>query len=242
MTETITEIVEREASEAEAEFPEPVIDPETGGEVPSEDAPEPERQEIPKATHTDLGEREKKLKSEDTRHENALKKIYGDDFERQAYCPLCIGQGFLEAIPPGEQPEEIWAAITALSGRTPASEYLHPDELVACERCNGWGQVASGAKNEHNAVIICSTCDGRGYFNLADAMHAAKLRGPAPTPEPFTPMPFTQWPDLTQAAPVQVISPPDGWAAAGKPGADTFGRWPGHPRFGIDPSANGGQW
>jgi len=130
------EIAAQMSPESEAPEPETGDEPEPG----EPDADEPEASHEPqrvKSSETQMLEREKKLKSEDTRHENALKKIYGDDFERQAYCPLCIGQGFLEPIPAGEQPDEIWAAITALSGRTPASEYRHPDELVACERCNG---------------------------------------------------------------------------------------------------------
>lgn len=242
MTETLSEIVEREAAEAEAENPDTPVE---GGPAPSqepESESEPAEPAEPKSSITVDAERDKRLKSEETRHENALKKIYGDAFEHRAFCPLCIGEGFLEPIPAGQQPDEIWEAVKALSGRLDTHELRVPDEYVVCERCAGIGLVGTPALNEHNASIPCKLCESRGYFDLSDAMQAAKLRGPIPTPEPAPFQPFTHWPDPTPAQPVQVISPPHGWDTSGKPGADSWGRWPGHPRFGIDPAANGGQW
>jgi hypothetical protein len=242
VTTELTELVEREAAEAEAEFPEPVIDPLTGGELPSSESAEPERQEVPTVARTDEAEREKKLKGEDTRHENALKKIWGDEFAEKAYCPTCLGQGFLSPWPEGAMPDEVWEAVKALCGQVDAGQFRHPDELVMCERCDGEGRVETGAKNEHNLLIPCKLCDSRGYFDLSDGLHRGKLGLHEPAPQFVAPAPFTQWPALTPEAPVQTIAPPDGWAGAGKPGADQYGRWPGHPRFGIDPAMNGGQW
>lgn len=242
MTETITEMVEREAAQAEAENPEPGSEPEPEPTEPTEPEPEPTEPIEPASSITVSVEREKKLKSEDTRHENALKKIYGDDFEQHVFCPLCIGQGFLVPIPPDEQPEEIWQAITALSGRLPSGTLNIPDEFQVCARCDGWGNVGTPSKSEHHASVPCRHCDSRGYFDLSDALHRGKLGLHEPLPAPVPLQRFDQWPALTPEAPVQTIAPPAGWADAGKPGADTFGRWPGHPRYGIDPTANGGQW
>lgn len=242
VTETIREIAEREAAEAEAEE-------EGTEETPLEgDLPEPEEgsEGEPEAAAPSFGaamqEREKKLKSEDTRHENALKKIHGDEWVDFAMCPLCIAQGYLVPIPPGQQPDELWGAITALSGRIAQDALRHPDELVVCERCDGWGSVLSGAKNEHNATIPCGICEARGYFNLNDATHRAKLGIPAPPIEVPALAPVMAWPTPTPAEPIQTIAPPAGWNESGKPGADAYGRWPGHPRYGIDPSAPGASW
>ena len=131
-------------------------EPETGDiEEPegTEPAPEPEPQEPPSSILEEK-EREKRLKSEDTRHENALKKVWGEAWEEHAFCPLCIGQGFLVPIPAGEQPDEIWQAITALSGRIETQELNYPPELVVCGRCNGWGVVGDPLEGE-NTISRC---------------------------------------------------------------------------------------
>jgi hypothetical protein len=209
------------------------------GETP---APRTEGEEPPHVQQSSLAqekEREKRLKSEDTRHENALKKVWGEAWEEHAYCPLCLGQGFVVPIPAGEQPDEIWEAIKALSGRLDQGAFRHPDELVTCGRCDGYGQVATGAKAEHTSVIPCAHCDARGYFNLNDPIHKAKLGIVDPLPEPVAPMTF-DFRIPTPAAPAEpALAPPPGWMEAGKPGVDTWGRWPGHTRHGIDPAHGG---
>jgi hypothetical protein len=35
------------------------------------------------------------------------------------------------------------------------------------------------------------------------------------------------------------LAPPPGWAEGGRIGGDSFGRWPGHPRYGVDPALGG---
>lgn len=240
MTETIAEIADREALEAENESEndndEPDPEPSGAAGAPGEPEPEP----AVASSQTTVEERDKKLKSEDTRHENALKKIWGDEFAEKAYCPCCLGQGFLSPWPAGAMPDAVWEAVTSLSGRLDAQALNIPDEFQVCGRCNGWGQVGTPSRSEHHAAVPCKHCDSRGYFDLSDAMQAAKLRGPEPAVAAPPPVRFDAWPTPTPAEPVQTIKPPDGWKESGSPGADTFGRWPGHPRYGIDPSLGGG--
>jgi len=238
---SIAEMARMEAEEAEAEQEAAEAAEQEGADQETSDQPEVIVEDTATTPTVDLAEREKKLRSEDTRHENALKKIHGDHFADMAFCPLCLGQGFLEPIPAGNQPDEVWEAITALSGRLQGSAFRHPDELVPCQRCDGYGQVATGAKNDHNAIILCDTCNGRGYFNLDDATHRAKLGIVPPPPE----LPSFNIPAFNVTPPTpagETLSPPSGWHAAGSPGADQWGRWPGHPRFGISLDANGGIW
>lgn len=224
--ETIAEIAERES--------EPEITTDETDDLKGE------RQSVPDRPIVDEQKRDKALTGEATRHENALKKIYGDDFEHRAFCPLCIGEGFLEPIPAGGQPEEIWEAVKALSGRLDSGEYQTPPEFVVCARCQGIGQVSTGARNEHNSVIPCELCASRGYFNDTDPIHRAKL-GLKP---PETPQPAAWAPTLVIPGPVAVQEPaaPQGWFDGPKIGGDSWGRWPGHPRFGIDPATSQGVW
>lgn len=236
---TVAETARREAEEAERddEANEAAI---AEGETPAEPEPDdPTPEPEPPAEPVDLEKRNKALSGEATRHENALKKAYGDDFERRAFCPCCLGEGFLEPWAAGAMPDEVWEAVKALSGKLESGEYEHPAELVTCDRCQGFGQVATGARNEHTAVIPCALCESRGYFDMTNPVHRAKLGLPAPQSE----VPQVVFPTYHAPEPVngtaEKLMPPDGWHAAGSPGADTWGRWPGHPRFGIDP-ANGG--
>lgn len=229
------------APEGEAVEPEPEPSSEPDGEE-TEPETEPEVEARIPSSETVMLERDKKLNSEATRHENALKKVYGDDFEHRAFCPLCIGEGFLEPIPPGGQPDEIWEAVKALSGRMEGGEYEHPEELMMCARCNGWGNVSTSAKNEHTAVIPCSACESRGYFDTNNPAHRAKL---GIAPEPIAP-PVNLFPvyhdSVTTTAVEAPLLPPSGWVESGSPGADGYGRWPGHPRYGINPASTGGAW
>jgi len=239
MTETIAELVEREALEAEQDDETPGLEPDEPATEPETETTEHEARVTEAEQKIDLAEREKKLRQEDGRHENALKRIYGDEFAEHAYCPLCLGQGFLTPIPAGGQPDEVWDAIVALSGRTPAATYEHPGELVTCDRCRGHGQVATGALNEHNAVIPCQRCDGRGYFNTEDPVHRGRLGLAPPAPAP-APLPtFAPYQPPASVANGASLDPPAGWYAAGKIGADPWDRWPGHPRYGIDPETGG---
>jgi hypothetical protein len=241
VTATVAETARREAEEAEREL-EADEAAKAEGETPEptpEPAPEPETPVEPEPV--DLEKREKALSSEATRHENALKKAYGDDFEHRAFCPCCLGEGFLEPWAPGAMPDEVWEAVTALSGKMDTGELLTPDYIVRCENCGGYGEVATGAKGGAVRKVPCKRCDSRGWFDTEDPVHRGKL-GLAP---PQAPAPLVTYPTFhAPEAPAAVEAPltaPSGWNENGRPGADSWGRWPGHPRHGIDP-AMGGMW
>lgn len=81
---------------------------------------------------------------ENRRYMKKLETILGPD-EARHECVYCNGLG----VAWGEQ------------GATP--DYVHPDNLVMCETCNGWGQVLTGAKNEMHYLAMCIKCAGNGY-------------------------------------------------------------------------------
>jgi len=225
-TPTVAEIIERDTEAVEPEAVEP--------------EPDEEPQRVPESSDTVARKLEKALQSEATRHENALKKAYGDDFVDRAFCPCCLGEGFLTPWPSGAMPDEVWEAVQALSGKLDTGELRTPDYIVLCENCGGYGQIDTGAKGSASVPLPCKRCDSRGWFDTEDPIHRAKL-GLAP-PEPIAPAPAV-WslpaPAVSADAP---LAPPPGWSEGGRVGADGFGRWPGHPRYGVDPTAPGAQW
>src|SRR5258706_10745847 len=64
---------------------------------PGEQEPE-QRQRVPSSV-TVIEKRDKALAAETKRHETALRKAYGDDFETMAPCPLCLTDGWVIAAP-----------------------------------------------------------------------------------------------------------------------------------------------
>jgi hypothetical protein len=77
-----------------------------------------------------------------------LSKIVGVDLAGQE-CPTCEGMGY------------------TIGGSDPASELVHPDNLVMCEACNGYGQVETGSKNPQHVTTVCIDCSGFGYQTKA---------------------------------------------------------------------------
>jgi hypothetical protein len=70
--------------------------------------------------------------------------IFGDNAP-PLQCPRCDGLGRVWAT--GEEEPEL----------------VHPDNLVACERCNGHGQVLTGSKVKGNDTTVCQSCNGTGW-------------------------------------------------------------------------------
>jgi hypothetical protein len=77
-----------------------------------------------------------------------LSKIVGVDLAGRE-CPTCEGMGY------------------TIGGSDPASELVHPDNLVMCEACNGYGQVETGSKNPQHVTTVCIDCSGFGYLTKA---------------------------------------------------------------------------
>jgi hypothetical protein len=81
----------------------------------------------------------------------------------------------------------------------PQPELVHPPELVACSRCNGYGQVLTGSRNELNQTTTCTACNGTGW----------KIE--TPQPENVTPLvPASAATVGTSGAPVMGWMGPDG--------------------------------
>ena len=235
----LEEIIARNEAEAE----EGAVEVETPPDPEPDPEPEPEpdhEQRVAAAEQAiDHAERDKKLNAEQTRHINALKKAYGDDFKRRQECALCAGEGYVE---PGQEVLELLAALgeqaaTALGANGPVLE--SPDNYLQCVTCNGKGSVATKADNDHNRAIPCKKCQGRGYFDTDDPVHRGQLGLPPPPIEQISFPVLAPLPQPVSVGNGPPTGPPGDWQGPGAVGNDAYGRWPGHPRFGIDP-ANGG--
>lgn len=240
MTIDLDEIItrnEEEAEEDEGTETEPETDTDGGGT----DEPEDHAHRVAEAEQAiDMQEREKQLRREDTRHENALKKVYGEDFALRVRCIVCDGEGFVEQSPEllgilvqlGDDARE------ALGG---ANQGLRQDPTTqTCEVCAGAGQLLTGSTSDHTRTRPCKTCNAQGYIDLEEVARRERLGvEPQNGASGLTFPVFHE--NTTASAPADgALRPPDGWHASGMPGADQWSRWPGHPRYGVDPSAGGG--
>jgi DnaJ-class molecular chaperone len=134
----VTKLAEAEAARAEAEpdedetqEAEEVEGAEGEQEAPAEPAPSHD------PTEADM----KAFQSEHARHERALVKIMGDDFEMLDVCEQCGGMGY-----------------------APPEQVKTHENYKACDVCNGFGQVATGSKNPSFATQDCPRCGGRGFL------------------------------------------------------------------------------
>lgn len=239
MSETIPEIAAREAEEAERENPEPEPDTE-----PTEPEPEPDTEahgeRVAEAERAlNMQEREKQLRREDTRHENALKRVYGEDFALRVRCIVCDGEGFVEQSPEllgllvqlGDDAREALGDAPMHLRQDPATEQ--------CQVCGGYGTLLTGALADTTRTRQCAACGALGYIDLAEAARRKQL-GIAPDNGTTTPVyPVFHGSANTTTTLDPAPSAPDGWESAGRPGADSWGRWPGHPRYGVDPMHGG---
>lgn len=233
-----TEIAEREAAEAEAENPDAEVveapEPIEGDPVPEpEPAPEPSSQTV-------VENADKRFTAEAKRHENALAKLHPEDWDQFTTCPLCIGDGFLTPIQPGEMPDPLWEAVTVLSGRSQSGELETAPFAEVCETCKGRGMVVTGAQNETNYSLPCRTCSGYGWLDVGPfapgVPHPPNAKKLPPAQPALAAVP--QYPN----APVEPF-PDSGIDFTPFLGGvnDPYGRPAGHPRWGMDKDANGRQ-
>ncbi len=132
------EMVEAEAQRAEAEEgDEPEAEPTTG--------PEPEEEEEgEEGPGGPTPEQLKALDKENRRHEQALERIVGRDWQWFVPCNVCDTMGF-RAVPPAiESP-------------------LRPDpKFKRCPDCGGHGMFQTDSLNPERATRRCDTCGGDG--------------------------------------------------------------------------------
>jgi hypothetical protein len=216
---SIAERARAEADEAERENPdaEPVepIEPEEEEAAEEEErAPEPEP--ITEAMLRAIGE---KVGKEDERHEKRLREIYGDLFAGRVPCPLCLQEGFLIPVEPGDfDPDQRGAVLAAMGESGPTHAAVHQTK-VRCPHCQGWGQLYTGSRNPAHEYDACLICSGMGtversVLEAADAHRASEANG------------------------AHVYLPPPAAPAVN----DSWGRPPSHERYGVDPQYNGGVW
>lgn len=235
----MSSIVERANAEADAaELENP--DSEEAAEAAEDEAaaaPEPEPAPEP-SSQKQIEEYERKVKGEATRHENALAKLHPDDWESYAMCPLCVGDGFLTPIPPGELPDVLWEAITVMAGRFDTGELEEAPYAEQCPTCKGKGQLTTHSLREQQKVQDCRTCMGFGWLDTG-------------TPAPGMP----QAPNAKKnpPAPPVLVGAPSGLAPAADPYPDygmefvpfpggvpdEYQRPAGHPRWGLPTTADG---
>lgn len=214
MGETEQETPEQEPQEpvSELEPENPDAEPDDEPDEPDESPEEPAEPSVP-SSQTVLAARDKALEAETRRHENALRKAYGDDFDTLAPCPLCLTDGWVIPAPPGAMPAEQWEAIQQAAGQLSEENFKQAEYAETCDTCDGYGQVLSGSKTEAGRLIVCRTCEGKGW--------KAKLEAAPSLPT------FTLPPPNTTASPTtyNVNGTPDQW-----------GRPAGHPHYGIEPA------
>jgi hypothetical protein len=233
-----TEIAEREALEAEAENPDAEApEPLEGDPAPVEPEPEPEPEP---SSQTVVEAADKRFTTEAKRHENALAKLHPDDWDTFAMCPLCIGDGFLTPIAPGEMPDQIWEAVTVLSGRVQTGELQTAPYAEVCETCAGYGMVLTGARNETNASLPCRTCAGYGWLDLGQPQTPGQI---IPNAKKVPPAPAALVSVPGYAQPPREPYPDSGIEFQPFIGGanDPYGRPAGHPRWGMPTDANGRQ-
>jgi excinuclease UvrABC ATPase subunit len=96
--------------------------------------------------------------------------IFGDNAP-PLQCPRCEGLG------------RVWAVEES----TP--ELVHPDNLEACENCNGHGRVLTGSKVPENATTVCGRCNGTGFRVVTPQSENVTPLVAAPAANPAAPPP-----------------------------------------------------
>lgn len=233
-----TEIAEREAAEAEqenpdAETPEPI----EGEPAPSEPEPEPSPEP---SSQTVVENADKRFLAEAKRHENALAKLHPDDWDTFAMCPLCIGDGFLTPIAPGEMPDQIWEAVTVLAGRYDTGELADAPFAELCDVCQGRTVVKTHAVAGDMQQVPCRTCAGFGWLDIGP-YSPANMNPPNKKQVPPAPAPLAAVPGYP-AAPQEPYPDSDMEYTPFVGGVpDPYLRPAGHPRWGMTTDKNGRQ-
>lgn len=137
MSETETETEDETGEDGERE---PIEPP-----APGEDDEEAAETAAAQAAKDGSAEVAKKLERAVSDHKRRLTKILDTDLEG-CECPTCDGVGYT----PGGLGEE--------------PQLVHPDNLVPCEACNGYGEVITGSKHPNHATVFCTICSGLGYI------------------------------------------------------------------------------
>jgi hypothetical protein len=172
----LAQMVEDEASKAEAESPdddEAETEDETEDEdEAAEDADEAQAEPEAVAEPLSMEAMQKALEGEAIRHAKTLADIFGETFEQYDECPMCFMLGFV----------------------APESPVLDPT-TQRCGRCRGYGFLLTESVAGENATRQCPDCMGNGYLPRVDPVPASPVfEAGAPNGQPQTytipPMPI----------------------------------------------------
>lgn len=182
------------------------------GEIIEPDA-EPEPQGLSQA---DIEKRMAQLEKEAARHEKRVAEIMADDFALLVPSPVDWTPGYIfgvpEMLPSGEQ----IAALFALLGEAPPTEYPDDPGREACDVCEGSGKLRTHSRVPNEESLPCRFCQGHGWVGEGN-----------PKIQPIQIAPVTP-------IHAQTFEPNQPIAAA-----DRWGRPFGHPHYGLEPAQVG---
>lgn len=208
-TETIAEIAEREAAEAE-EDEAPVLEP---------DEDEDDSNADPPSAGQTIAEIEAELAAIETKAANyrkGIRRLLDATGAPWHECPMCVVSGYVLPADPTDPDDQERKQACDAYWQDAEPPFPEADDRARCEPCDGWGMVQSGARNELNRLVPCSHCMGLGWI----------VKGGTATVAPPPGGPLTA--AVAANAPGFIPTAPDAWD-----------RPPGHPHYGIPPSMVG---
>jgi hypothetical protein len=158
--------LEEPAPEGEPDEDEQADDDEQAEAAPTD--PAVEQADQPQAQHVSEVEWEKRNAKAEQRFNTyaaALSKIYEEDFNQLAPCPLCLGpvRGYVEIAAAGRVPDDQAQLVKHYLGLA-RPRALQPDpETSTCQTCLGEGKTETGSHVPTQTERTCPRCKGYGY-------------------------------------------------------------------------------
>lgn len=179
MSEQETEVPLEEPATGEEPVEAPV-EPGEGEQVEEEERDTPEEE-----THPDeqaiFSEKEaekgrKRIERAVTGMVKTLNEVLADEAQYLEPCPRCkddfpglIWQPAIKQVLP-----ETRAAVMISMGEDPDPILPQDPSANRCDRCDGWGKVATGSRVNRQEKLECEECSGRGWIGPRAARLAAK--------------------------------------------------------------------
>lgn len=207
-------------TQAEPETEEDVEDVPPAEDEPEEDVPFEEPLTAPEQAAKDEAAAmalDRKLTSEDKRHQTALGKAFGEEWPQHVRCALCDGIGFLDPNLAGGLTHDQWGQVLETAIAMTVVPYIEDTNYETCPHCDGRGKTLSGAKPPLDPTKLCDVCSGNGFIQKAPRV-------------PQYVAPVTTAPTNGQ---IEYTIPSYGSSAAD----DQWGRPAGHAHYGIPPAA-----
>lgn len=244
MSETISELVEREAAAAEAEELEPNESTEPASEPEPDEELEPaagvagELESSPEPPSDVAAERALDAIGKAAQQYTAkVAKIQAATPLELVECPLCPVPGYVQVPRRDDLPEHVLLAVETYLAGPDTGMRQHPN-LERCDTCDGWGNMTTGSR----AGMVqqpCPDCNGQGYRDKRTALELERMNGSpsssatSSAPAPVSPAAFGE---ATAGAITQ-----GGFTFVPIPGAssDPAGRIAGHPLWGLHRDAGG---